>query len=60
MRDKTKIVISVPFGTTHDEINNIRGEYKEKYAGCVVNILISGQESFKENLYNFIKTRINS
>ena len=60
MRDKTKITISVPFGTTQDEINNIRREYKEKYAGCVVNVLISGEESLKENLYNFIKTRIKS
>ena len=60
MRDKTKIVISVPFGTTQVEINDIRREYKEKYGDCIVNILISGEESFKENLYNFIKTRINS
>ena len=60
MRDKTKITVSVPFGTPQDEINHIRREYKEKYADCVVNILISGAENFKENLYNFIKTRINS
>ena len=60
MRDKTKIIISVPFGTTQAEINDIRREYKEKYGNCIVNILISGEESFKENLYNFIKTRINS
>jgi hypothetical protein len=60
MRDKTRITISVPFGTTQAEINDIRREYKEKYGDCIVNILISGEESFKENLYNFIKTRINS
>lgn len=60
MRDKTKIIISVPFGTTQAEINDIRREYKEKYGDCIVNILISGEESFKENLYDFIKTRINS
>ena len=60
MRDKTKITISVPFGTCQDEINNIRQEYKEKYGDCIVNILISGEESLKENLYNFIKTRIKS
>ena len=60
MRDKTKITVSVPFGTPQDEINHIRRKYKEKYMDCVVNILISGGENFKENLYNFIKTRMNS
>ena len=60
MRDKTKITISVPCGTSQSEIDNIRQEYKRKYGDCIVNILISGQDSFKENLYNFIRTRINS
>ena len=60
MRDKTKITISVPHGTTQEELNNIRNEYRNKYEDCIINILISGQESLKENLYNFIKTRINS
>lgn len=60
MRNKTKITISVPFNTPQSEIDHIRQEYKIKYKDCIVNILISGEESFKENLYNFIKTRINS
>ena len=51
MRDKTKITISVPHGTTQEELNNIRNEYRNKYEDCIINILISGQESLKENLY---------
>ena len=60
MRDKTKIAISVPYGVTQDELNSIRREYQNKYKDCIVNILVSGEESLKENLYNFIKTRIKS
>ena len=60
MRDKTIITVSVPCNTSQSEINNIRQEYKRKYGNCIVNVLISGQDSFKENLYNFIKTRIDS
>jgi hypothetical protein len=60
MRDKTRITISVPHGITREEVNNIRKEYQDKYKDCIINILISGQEDLKENLYNFIKTRINS
>ena len=60
MRDKTIITVSVSYNTSQSEINNIRQEYKRKYGDCIVNVLISGQENFKENLYNFIKTRINS
>lgn len=60
MKDRIKITVSVPPNTSRDEINHIRRGYKEKYGDCVVNILICGQESFKENLYNFIKARIKS
>jgi hypothetical protein len=60
MRDKTRITISVPFGTTQEELNNIRKKYQNTYTDCVINVLVSGQEGLKENLYNFIKTRINS
>jgi hypothetical protein len=60
MKDRIKIAVSVPPSTSREEIDRIRCQYKEKYGDCIVNILVCGQESFKENLYNFIKARIKS
>lgn len=47
---KGKIIISLPTGTTTEEINQIRSKYPEHK----VFIFISGQEDIKENIGNFL------
>lgn len=56
-----QITISVPSTTTQEEIKEIREQFKKNEAmnGYRLNILISGNEKFQENLYNFVKTMVN-
>lgn len=58
---KGSITISVPLTTTRDEIKNIREQFKKNEAmkGYRLNILISGNEEFQENLLNFVKAMVN-
>jgi len=58
---KRSITISVPPTTTSEEIAKIREQFKqdETMKDCRLNILISGNEKFQENLYNFVKTMVN-
>lgn len=55
------ITISVPSTTTQDELKEIREQFKKNEAmkGYRLNILISGNEELKENLYNFVKAMVN-
>ena len=53
--DKRIITVSVPKGTTQEEIIAIRNKYKDKY---IVNIIISGNSDPKEIIKNFLKARI--
>ena len=53
--DKGIITISVPKGTTQEEVIAIRNKYKDKYR---VNIVISGNSDPKEVIKNFLKARI--
>ena len=53
--DKGIITISLPRGTSQDEINTVRDRYKDKYK---VNIVISGNESPEDIIRNFLKTRL--
>ena len=58
---KGSITISVPLTTTQEEIKEIRGQFKKNEAmkDYRLNILISGNEKFQENLYNFVKAMVN-
>lgn len=58
---KGSITISIPLTTTHEEIKEIRERFKKNEAmkGYKLNILVSGDEEFKENLYNFVKAMVN-
>ena len=58
---KSSITISVPSTTTQEEIKEIREQFKQNKAmkGYRLNILISGNEKFQENLYNFVKAMVN-
>ena len=58
---KRSITISVPPTTTSEKIKEIREQFKQDEAmkDCRLNILISGNEKFQENLYNFVKTMVN-
>lgn len=55
------ITISVPCTTTPEEIKKIREQFRKNEAmkGYKLNILISGNEKFQENLYNFVKSMVN-
>ena len=55
------ITISVPSTTTHEEIKEIRKQFKKNEAmkGYRLNILISGNSEFQENLLNFVKAMVN-
>ena len=58
---KGSITISVPLTTTQEEIKEIREQFKKNEAmdGYRLNILISGEKKFQENLYNFVKAMVN-
>lgn len=58
---KGSVTISVPATTTKEEINEIRKQFKKNEAmtGYRLNIMISGNEKFQENLYNFVKSMVN-
>ena len=58
---KGSITISVPSTTTQEEIKEIREQFNknETMKGYRLNILISGNEKFQENLYNFVKSMVN-
>lgn len=55
--DKHILCISVPKGTTQDEINNVRNRYKDKYK---VNIIVSGGNDPEDIIKNFIKARLDT
>jgi hypothetical protein len=56
---KESITICVDNKTTQDELKEIRQLCKSdpQYKDHRINIIISGQNDFKQNLYNFIKAR---
>ena len=58
---KGSITISVPSTITQEEIKEIREQFNknETMKGYRLNILISGNEKFQENLYNFVKSMVN-
>ena len=58
---KGSITISVPLTTTQEEIKKIREQFKQSKAtkDYRLNILVSGNEKFQENLYNFVKAMVN-
>ena len=51
------IMISVPNRTTTEDIKKIREQYKGN--NDKLNIIISGNDDFKETLCNFIKSATN-
>lgn len=53
--DKTTVIISMPKGSTEEEVLNMREKYQDKYK---VFIVISGNENPKENIKNFLKARL--
>ena len=57
---KGTITISVPHNTTHEEIKQIRNEYKqsEYYKDYKLNIIISGEDDIKKVLSRFLAERI--
>lgn len=56
---KESITICVDNKTTQDELKEIRQLCKSdpQYKNYRINIIISGQGDFKQNLYHFIKAR---
>lgn len=52
---KETIMISMPKGSTQEEINTMRNKYKDKYK---VNIIISGNNDPKDIIKNFLKSRL--
>ena len=56
---KGSITISIPSTTTPEEIKEIRKQFKknETMKDYKLNLLISGNEKFQENLYNFVKSK---
>nr|DAG17513.1 MAG TPA: putative deoxyribose-phosphate aldolase [Bacteriophage sp.] len=56
--DKGTIILSVPKGTTQEEIRAIRETYKD--ANTNVCIVVSGESSVKEVVLNLIRARINT
>lgn len=59
--DKQTITISVNKDITKEEINEIRRIFKQdkKYKNYTFNIIICGNDNFKQNVENFIKAGIN-
>lgn len=57
---KGTITISVPNNTTHEEIKQIRNEYKksEYYKDYKLNIIVSGEDDVKKALSRFLAERI--
>ena len=55
------VTITVPFRTTQEEIKKIRELFakNETMKGYRLNILVSGEEEFQENLLNFVKAMVN-
>ena len=60
--NKQTITISVNKDITEEEINEIRRIFKqnEKHKNCKLNIIICGNDNFKQNIKNFIKAGIKS
>jgi glycerol-3-phosphate dehydrogenase len=56
--DKGTIILSVPKGTTQEEIRAIRETYKD--VNTNVCIVVSGDSSAKEAVLNLIRARINT
>lgn len=53
--DKGTITISMPKGTTQEEIIATRNKYKDTYK---VNVIISGSSDPKEIIRKFLKARL--
>lgn len=60
--DKGSITISVGCDTTDEEIQELRELFKQndKYKTYLLNIIVCGNNNFKEDLKNFIKAGIKS
>lgn len=60
--DKQTITISVNKDITEEEINEIRKIFKQndKHKNCTLNIIVCGNDNFKENIKDFIKAGIKS
>lgn len=60
--DKQTVTISVNKDITQEEINEIRKIFKQnkKHKDCILNIIICGDNNFKENIKNFVKAGIKS
>ena len=53
--DKRTLIISMPKGSTQEEIAAIRSKYKNQYN---VNIIISGNTNPQTTIENFLKARL--
>ena len=53
--NKKILTISMPKGTTQEEIIAMRNRYKDEYK---VNVIISGKYRQKEIIKNFLKARL--
>lgn len=58
--DKGSITISVGNNITKEELAEIRATFKQndKYKNYTLNIIVCGNDNFKENLKNFMKAGI--
>lgn len=58
--DKGIVTISINKDITQEEINEIRRIFKsdKQYEDYKLNIIVSGNGKFKENLKDFIKSRL--
>lgn len=60
--DKRIITINIEKNITQDEIKEIRKQFKESeyYKDYTLNIIISGEEDIKDNLKDFLLSKIKS
>ena len=60
--DKRIITINIEKNITQDEIKAIRKQFKESeyYKDYILNIIVSGEEDIKDNLKDFLLSKIKS
>lgn len=60
--DKRVITINIEKNITQDEIKEIRKQFKESeyYKDYILNIIVSGEEDIKDNLKDFLLSKIKS
>ena len=60
--DKRIITINIEKNITQDEIKEIRKQFKESeyYKDYTLNIIVSGEEDIKDNLKDFLLSKIKS